>query len=284
MVKQNNWIGISVKHSPEILEELSPQFFALGCQGINELERSFELCFSEKDFNDSVKRNLMVILKLKDIAENDIVFSVIEPENWNENWKENFKTFRVGQNIVVKPDWESYQSTNLETVITIAPKMAFGTGHHETTRLILELMEDVVKEGMSVLDAGTGSAILAIYAALKGAGITVAFDNDPEAIVNAEENCTLNDVSSKIELYCDDLSGIKKKEYDLIVANINRNVLMKLAIPFLEYSKPDNLLILSGLLVTDYDDILKQYSEAGWQLQKSKQQGEWMALLMKNRK
>ena len=280
---QNNWIGISVKYSPAILEELSVQIFALGCQGINELSGSFELYFSVTDFNDSVKKQLLDLLKSKKIDENDIVFTTIEPENWNENWKENFKIFRVGQKIIVKPDWENYKNTKNETIITIAPKMAFGTGHHETTQLILALMENLIKPGMSLLDAGTGSAILAIYGALKGAETIVAFDNDPDAIENAEENCLLNGVSSKIDLYCDDLSGIIKKDYDLITANINRNILLQLAAPFLSYSAPGNLLVLSGLLETDYDDVLKKYNEAGWRLEKSKQQGEWMALLFKNR-
>ena len=283
MQTKDNWIGVYIKYPPAILEELSAYFFAMGCQGINELEYSFQLFFYEKDFTDSVKEQLFTLLNSKGI-DVQIVFNKIEPENWNENWKENFKTFRVGKKIIVIPDWETYEAAKDETVITIAPKMAFGTGHHETTQLILDLMEDLITPGMSVLDAGTGSAILAIYAALSGAGTTDAFDNDPDAIENAEENCELNGVSSKINLYCDDLSGIEKKEYDLIIANINRNVLLNLAAPFLDYSTKGNNLILSGLLQTDYDDILKKYSEVGWQLQKSKQQGEWMALLMKNGK
>ncbi len=85
-----------------------------------------------------------------------------------------------------------------------------------------------------------------------------------------------------MNLFCTLLPEIGKTEYDLIVASINRNVLLQLDTPFLEYSLEGNLLILSGLLETDYEDILKRYTEAGWQLQKSKQQGEWMALLMKN--
>jgi len=282
MQTQNNWIGIYIKYPPAVLEELSPYFFAMGCQGINELEYSFQLYFIERDFTDSVKIQLLEFLCSKGI-DVQIVFKKIEPENWNENWKENFKIFRVGKRIIVKPDWESYKAIEDEIVVTIAPKMAFGTGHHETTQLILSLMENIIQPGMPVLDAGTGSAILAVYAALKEAGTIVAFDSDPEAIENAKENCALNDVSSKIKLYCDDLSGIAKKEYGLIVANINRNVLLQLATPFLGYSAQGNLLILSGLLETDYKDILKKYSEAGWQLQKSKKKGEWCALQFQNK-
>ncbi len=282
MQTQNNWIGIYIKYPPAVLEELSPYFFAMGCQGINELEYSFQLYFIERDFTDSVKIQLLEFLCSKGI-DVQIVFKKIEPENWNENWKENFKIFRVGKRIIVKPDWESYKAIEDEIVVTIAPKMAFGTGHHETTQLILSLMENIIQPGMPVLDAGTGSAILAVYAALKEAGTIVAFDSDPEAIENAKENCALNDVSSKIKLYCDDLSGIAKKEYGLIVANINRNVLLQLATPFLGYSAQGNLLILSGLLETDYKDILKKYSEAGWQLQKSEKKGEWCPLQFQNK-
>ncbi|KAA3608813.1 MAG: 50S ribosomal protein L11 methyltransferase [Calditrichaeota bacterium] len=281
MINQNNWIGITVNHSPEILEELSAQFFLLGCQGINEQADCFELVFSTNDFNEKTKSKVLDLLKSKNVEKENLQLSTIEPENWNENWKVNFQTFRIGQNIIIQPDWENYQAKAKGTVITIAPKMAFGTGHHETTRLILELMEDIIEPGMSVLDAGTGSAILAIYAAMKNAAPVVAFDNDPEAMENAEENCSLNGVSANVKLLCSDLAGIETKQYDLIVANINRNVLLQLATQFLSYSAPGNHLILSGLLNSDYNDILEAYKAAGWHLIKSRQQGEWMSLLMK---
>jgi ribosomal protein L11 methyltransferase len=284
MQKQTNWIGVSVNHTPQILEEISAQIFNLGCQGITELEASFELYFSENDFSEKQKETLIGLLKSNKIELEDLTFTKVAHENWNENWKENFKIFGLGEKIIIQPDWENYQAKPDETVITIAPKMSFGTGHHETTRLILELMENLITPGMSVLDAGTGSAILAIYAALKAAKPVIAFDNDPEAIDNALENCLLNNVVTQVQVSCNDLSGIEKRKFDLILANINRNVLLTLSTPFLDYSAPGKLLILSGLLQTDFEDIKKKYTNAGWHLLDSKQEGEWMALMLKNEK
>ena len=162
--------------------------------------------------------------------------------------------------------------------MTIIPKMAFGTGHHETTRLILAQLEQTVERGMSVLDAGTGTAILAIYTALKGAKNILAFDTDPVAVENARENVLLNKVDDKIDLKCCTLQEIDPVPFDLIVANINRDVLLELAYAFVDYARTGTFLILSGLLVTDRDIVLKKYKEAGWQEQGSQQQGEWLSL------
>jgi len=107
--KNNNWMGIYIKYPPAILEELSADFFAIGCQGINELEYSFQLFFRDEDFTDAVRDQMFALLNSRGI-DVQIVFNRIEPENWNENWKENFKIFRVGKNIIVKPDWEDRKS------------------------------------------------------------------------------------------------------------------------------------------------------------------------------
>jgi len=281
MNSTDRWIEINIAVSPIILEELSFAFFNMGCEGINENEENFTLYFSKDLWDDSKKNELNSILAKKEISASKISYSSLKAENWNENWKENFKTFRVGENIIVKPDWESYQAKTDEHVVTIIPKMAFGTGHHETTQLILKQLEGIIKPGMSVLDAGTGTAILAIYCALMGAEKITAFDTDPIAIDNAQENTSLNNVADKIDLQCASLGDIKSENYDLIIANINRNVLLELAASFTRYAKEGTFLVLSGLLHTDEETILKLYNKEGWQLQSSDALGEWIALNFK---
>jgi ribosomal protein L11 methyltransferase len=278
MNKTSNWIEIIVKAEPLLLEELSASFFEIGCQGINENEKSFTLYFENKQWNDHKKAEVTGILAQKNIPAADISFNTIEEENWIEKWKENFKIFRVGKNIIVQPDWENYQAQADEQVVTIIPKMAFGTGHHETTQLILKQLEKTLHAGMSVLDAGCGTAILSIYAALKGAERIVAFDIDPVAIENARENVLLNKAGDKIELKCSTLQEIDSAPFDLIVANINRDILLELATAYVNYSRPGTLLILSGLLDIDGDVILKKYKEAGWQEVDRDHQGEWLCL------
>ena len=272
------WVEVTIAENPSILEELSVSFFQMGCQGINEHENSFTLYFPKDGWDETKKSKLNSILEQKNISDTRVSISSLKGENWNENWKENFKTFRVGQNIIVIPDWETYQPKESEQVITIASKMAFGTGHHETTQLILKQLEEIIKPGMSVIDAGTGSAILSIYTALKGASKIIAFDNDPVAIENGLENAQLNNVADKIDLRCCTLKDIENEPYDIIVANINRNILLELAHNFNSYAHKKTILVLSGLLIKDRNEILNAYTIEGWKLVKSDEQGEWLSL------
>lgn len=272
------WLEIIINENPSVLESLSPFFFEMGCEGINEFDGSFRLYFQLNRWNDNKYTELKTILNQKNIHESRIITKTIKDENWNENWKENFKSFKVGHNIIVKPDWEKYTAKENELVITIAPKMAFGTGHHETTQLILEQLEEIIKPGMSVLDAGTGSAILAIYCALKGAKKIMAFDNDPVAIENASENIFINKVKNKINLKCCVLKDIETEAYDVIVANINKNILLGYADRFKNYACNRTFLVLSGLLVADREEIIKTYKNEGWNFIRSDTSGEWISL------
>lgn len=276
-----NWIEIKVIAEPVLLEELSPDLFEAGFEGITEQSDSFLIYVEESNWGEPQKNQLFKILARKNIAENKIEIKRIKNQNWNENWKANFKVFKVGKNIVVQPDWENYQIKQNETLITIAPKMAFGTGHHETTKLILEQLENLSIQGARVLDAGTGSGILAIYAAKKGAEKVVAFDNDPQAIINAEENCALNQVKNNIELICCDIDDIKKTLFDIIIANINRNVLLKSPEKFKNIASISAKLVLSGLLLADEKEIVKAYKVFGWQLENTQRLGEWVSLIFK---
>lgn len=281
MDETTNWIDITIKADPQLLEELSASFFEIGCQGIHENDDSFTLYFAEAAWDDDLKMAVKQILEKKKINETDIGFHVLKDENWNEQWKEHFKTFRVGNNLIVKPDWENYTAKAREKVITISPKMAFGTGHHATTQLILKELEGIIKPAVTVLDAGTGSAILAIAAARLGASKITAFDVDSVAIENAQENTNLNGVSDRIDLKCCKLQEIERADYDCIIANINRNVLLELAGSFKDYAHVGTLLLLSGLLVTDRDVVADAYAQGGWKLKKKTRQDEWMCLTFK---
>jgi ribosomal protein L11 methyltransferase len=278
MSRKSGWTEIRVNADPMLLEELSVPFFDMGCQGIDEQQNGFTVYFKKEHWTDATKMIFSSLLENKDITADKITYQTLEEENWNENWKEYFKTFRLGKNIIIKPDWEVYEAEDEEKVVTIIPKMAFGTGHHETTRLILKQLEETVRPGMSVLDAGCGTAILAIYCAVMGAGKITAFDVDAVAVENARENIMLNQVADRICLRCATLQDINKEAYDLITANINRNVLLDLAAPFNAYTRPGTILLLSGLLHEDKDAVLQQYNREGWILEKSEQRAEWLSL------
>jgi ribosomal protein L11 methyltransferase len=204
----------------------------------------------------------------------------IPHENWNEAWKDHFKPFRIDDHLVIYPDWETAQTDDHTIAITIAPKMAFGTGHHETTRLILKFLADFLTPDMRVLDVGTGSGILAIYAAKRGCRQITAFDNDAVAMENAAENVRLNHCADSIRLQTGTLRNITSPGdgYDLITANINRNILMQLATDWKTYARQGTWLILSGILKDDVRLVMDHYAAHGWQLTEQRSENEWAAL------
>jgi len=280
---QEKWIEIKILSDPKHLEQISSYLFALGCDGITEADEDFTVYFPRQVWSAESFKLLKSICYSVD-AESEIALSELEAENWNENWKVNFKPFYLTESCVIVPDWEENFDAGTAHKIVISPKMAFGTGHHETTQLILMLLSDYLKQGAHVLDAGTGSAILAVHAVQLGAKNVLAFDNDPVAMENAEENVALNGFENQIDCHTGQLDIANGKEFDLILANINRNVLLGLAAEFIQYLLPQGILILSGLLETDFEMVSAAYKQAGFELIERKQRGEWLALVCKKQK
>lgn len=282
MNKKSNWIEIKIKSNSVQLEILSAFLFALGSCGVYEGEDDLIVYFKKEEWNN--EKYILLLDYLKNIFTNfqdsDLEISEIPDQDWNESWKENFKTFHVTENLVISPDWEKYQPQSNEKVIIISPKMAFGTGHHETTQLVLIMMEKYVKSKMSLLDVGSGSGILAIYAVQLNAEPILAFDNDPVAIENLIENIILNKVSDRINYFTGELKDSNRKKYDIILANINRNVLLESASQFSDHINPAGKLILSGLLIGDEDIIISAYQREKWNVIEKIQRGEWLALVL----
>jgi ribosomal protein L11 methyltransferase len=279
-----HWIEINIKLSSEILENCSGFFFDLGADGLEEKEDGFNVYFSAEKWNKTVQSQIETWISGSGFAESNasetMSIKKMAEENWMENWKHNFKSFKLTENIVIKPDWEERNKNSNETVITIAPKMAFGTGHHETTQLLLEQMEGEDFIDKRVLDAGCGSGILAIYAAYKKAELITAFDFDPIAIENLKENITLNDFQNNIEYFIGEIDHIRYEKYDYILANINKNVLMSSAAKFRKRLANNGKLFLSGLLNTDFENIREQYRNENWSIRSKHKKNEWIAIVL----
>ena len=278
-----NWITVSIDLPADYLEKISSFLFSLGSSGVQENESSFSVFFEESVWD--AEKQLLVLDFIKqdypEFTEEGFALSNVENQDWNEKWKENFKPLRISDRLIVLPEWEEYQKQPGEETIIINPKMAFGTGHHETTRLILQLLPKYLNPGDSVLDAGTGSGILAVYAVKLGASSAAAFDNDPVAVENARENFKLNGVDDKINIFTGTASELTGTKYSLITANINRNVLLDLAEEMHNYISESGRLILSGLLEKDFGSIEQAYSKYNWFLIGKKQDGEWLALVFR---
>jgi len=159
--------------------------------------------------------------------------------------------------------------------------MSFGTGEHQTTRLIIRLLEKHTPKNGFVLDAGTGTGVLAIASILLGATYAIGFDNDEWCLLNAQENVETNKLTEKIEIRLCEISSIPEDNFDLILANIQKNILLPIAHELKKRLRPSGKLILSGLLTTDFDAIIEKYSSIGFHLIERMDMDEWIALVLK---
>ncbi len=204
-----------------------------------------------------------------------------EEQNWNEEWEKNLNIIKVSDKIVIRPSTKEYEKTGDEIVITIDPKMSFGTGEHETTKLVLSLLDKYNVANGRVLDVGSGTAVLAIASVLLGADSAVALDNDEWCHLNGNENTLLNGVQDKIEVVLGELKDIKEENFDLILANINKPILLDINELILQKVKLGGIVILSGLLIVDEEDILAAYEKLGFTVVEKRTMNEWMGLVLR---
>lgn len=184
----------------------------------------------------------------------------IEQVNWNEEWEKNFSPIVVEDLCTVRANFHPVPNTRYDIVIT--PKMSFGTGHHETTYMMLQQLLPLSLEGTKVLDMGCGTGILAIMAALRGARDITAIDIDPWCVENATENVQQNDCSF-ITIKEGDVSLIAGEQYNLILANINRNILLSDIPAYTQALLPQGLLLVSGFYEEDLPAIKEKCQEVG---------------------
>jgi ribosomal protein L11 methyltransferase len=202
---------------------------------------------------------------------------VWEPQNWNETWEKTIEPIQVG-NFYVRPTWKPEPEPDGSILLEIDPKMAFGTGYHETTRCMLRMLESTVSGGETVLDVGTGTGILAIAALKLGARSAFGFDIDEWSFVNANENAQLNGVEDSLQVKEGSFESVPEKKYSLVLANVNRNMLLGTASIITAFVQDNGTLLLSGLLESDEADILNQVDYAGLSLENRLQENEWICL------
>lgn len=210
----------------------------------------------------------------------EITVSEVPDEDWLRKWKENFKPLRVGKRFLVTPTWEAEPRDPERLIIRIDPGRAFGTGHHETTRLCLEWLEGGLpgmRTKASVLDLGTGSGILAIGAALLGFREITAVDNDPEAVETAKENVLLNGLEGKIRLYCATVDEVQG-QFDAVISNIESGPLIRMAGAIASRVRDGGRLALSGILAEQADEVCAEYEKMGLAPAGRGAAGEWVLL------
>ena len=210
----------------------------------------------------------------------DITVEILEDRDWSESWKVYFKPFAIVPGLVIVPTWEKYEPAPDEQVIVMDPGMAFGTGHHETTRLCLQFLNEseIISSGGNILDVGTGTGILAMAAVRFGARQAVGIDTDPEAVKAARDNCRLNGLSRQIEISAKDIAAIDAT-FDLVVANIVHDVLLELSVDLARVAGAGSLL-LSGLIDGNQSEtIINCFEEKNFRMVDKRVDGQWCALL-----
>jgi ribosomal protein L11 methyltransferase len=206
-----------------------------------------------------------------------VTASAVEEKNWNEAWEATIRPIRVTDRIVIAPTWHPHTPRPGDIVLTIDPKMSFGTGYHETTRLMLRLMEKHLHPHDVVLDVGTGTGVLAIAALKLGAARAVGVDNDEWSFSNAKENGSLNGVDALFTPRLGELEQVPERGFGLVVANIQKNVIEGMLPGLVERTAPGGRLLFSGLLIADRDAMLASFAGAGLTLLEEMTENEWIA-------
>jgi ribosomal protein L11 methyltransferase len=284
---KKHWIRFDVPCGPALAEDLAAELGERFAVGVEVLDSGVRFYVAEDRFLPDVQKTLERTLRefietWRIEAQPTYSVASIPDEDWLELWKVNFKPLRVGRHLVVAPTWEDVTRGPEDRIIWIDPGQAFGTGHHETTRLCLEWLEAWAEgehdQGPKLLmDVGTGSGILAIAAALLGFDRILAMDNDPEALQVARENLTLNSVTNRIVLQLGTAAAIKSR-FDVVIANIQALPLMDMAQSLVERLNDSALLVLSGILLEQKESVQSAFEREGLKLCMVKDAGEWCLL------
>lgn len=267
-----NYIQVSISVNDEKVKEILIALLSdNNFEGFEETEEFLYAYIPQDDFEVSLLKEVL--------TEYELSFSIteIEKTNWNHEWESNFQPVIVGDFCTVRADFHNVTfHTKHEIIIT--PKMSFGTGHHATTQLMIDLMQDIDFKNKSVFDFGTGTGILAILANKLGAKNITAIDNDEWSVENAIENAVRNG-TQKINISLNSIENISTSSFDIILANINRHILLNFMPQLFEKTNHDGLLLLSGLLTEDKEIIMESALKEGFKFKTYKEQNNWIALL-----
>ena len=210
----------------------------------------------------------------------EVMTDTVREEDWATAWKAYFKPMAVGKKLLICPSWEEADATQGRAVLSIDPGMAFGTGGHDTTRLVLEAIEDVLKPGDAFLDIGCGSGILSIAACLLGAGSAFGVDIDELAVRTARENGALNGLTEPHYTIVEgDLADKVTGQYPVVVANIVADAIIALSPAVPGFLAPEGAYIVSGIIDTREQDVLTALAACGFRVDKRYTKGGWVCLV-----
>lgn len=252
-----------------LIAELGEKTF----ESFTETETGISAYVQKELWNEMILEDIQ-ILKSEEFTI-DYTFEEIEQVNWNEEWEKNFEPIDVDGKCHVRAPF--HPKTEAQFDIVIEPKMSFGTGHHETTHMMIQHLLDMNVDGLKTLDMGCGTAILAILAEMKGAQPIDAIDIDNWCYLNSIENAERNNCEH-ITVYEGDAALLKDKKYDLIIANINRNILLNDMQSYVDCLNPDGIILFSGFYEEDIPFIDASCTEKGLTFVKKLKRNNWVSI------
>ena len=269
------YLEVTVRLSPLIpwREVMIAEMGSIGFEGFEETSSGFKAYIPKNEYREKSFKQIAVFSQ--DGLSIDWNTSDIAPENWNSAWEQNFTPTRIGDRCVIRADFHPPERAEFELIIT--PKMSFGTGHHETTQLMVLLLLETDCHQKSIVDMGTGTGVLAILSEKKGATNILAIDNDPWCIENTLENIATNQCKNIRTKLTDQLS--ETLLFDSVLANINRNILLEQMDAYAKALKPEGNLLLSGFYVEDLGIIRSKCESLGFRFIRNFEKNQWVAAL-----
>jgi len=270
-----NYIGytFTIKPLQPATEILIAELGEVGFESFEETPTGLEAYIQTKDWNEDILTDLYALKS--DEFEITFTYRDIEQINWNAEWEKNFTPIHVDDKVSIIAPF--HEKTKMEFEIVIEPKMSFGTGHHETTHLMIKHLLELDLTARSVLDMGTGTGILAIFAEMKGAYPIDAIDIDEWCYINTLENIEKNNCKN-IKAYQGDASMLNDQRYDIIIANINRNILLNDMDTYNRCLNIGGKLLLSGFYTQDIPFIETRTKELGLSIAKTYTKNNWVGI------
>jgi len=277
-----NYIEVQLELESDFTEILMAELANVGFESFVETDEGLSAYIPEEDFNEALLQEL--IAKYNETTAIAASWKSLERKNWNEEWERSYEPIEIGDKIRVRAVFHE-PNPNFTYDLLIQPKMSFGTGHHETTWLVMNEQLNLPHAGLSIMDVGCGTGILAILASKLGAKNLLGFDIDEWAVENTVENFTMNGLGEEAEVFKGTINEVPaERQFEGILANINRNILLDEIPKYNSHLLPGGWLVTSGFYEMDQADIERCAAENGLKKLRSNTRNQWATVVFEKEK
>jgi ribosomal protein L11 methyltransferase len=275
-----NYIEVNIQIATDFTDILIAELADIGFESFTEETEGFKAYITENLFDKNAIDELLA--QYADLFTAIYTHEVVAKQNWNEVWENSYEPIEVEGVCRVRASFHE-PDPHFKYEIVITPKMSFGTGHHETTSMVLAHQLDIDHANKKVLDVGSGTGILAIMAILRGASFASAFDIEEWAAENAKENTELNHCADKIVVRQGTIEDEPMAKYEIVLANINRNILLRDIPAYTQFMTEKAILVVSGFYEHDIEDIEEVANEAGLVKVATKTKNQWASVVFERK-